>query len=60
MQISGKEAPYDIFICYKETAENGDRTIDSVIAQDVYDALTEKGYKIGSTVIRAAMVKVAN
>ncbi|MDY3905677.1 MAG: TIR domain-containing protein, partial [Lawsonibacter sp.] len=46
IEVSGKEAPYDIFICYKETAENGDRTIDSVIAQDVYDALTEKGYRV--------------
>ena len=46
IEISGKEEPYDIFICYKETAENGDRTIDSVIAQDVYDELTAKGYRV--------------
>ena len=46
IEVSGKEAPYDIFICYKETAEDGDRTIDSVIAQDVYDALTDKGYRV--------------
>ena len=46
IEVSSKEEPYDIFICYKETAENGDRTIDSVIAQDVYDALTEKGYRV--------------
>lgn len=46
LEVSGKEEPYDIFICYKETAENGDRTLDSVIAQDVYDALTEKGYRV--------------
>ena len=46
IEVSGKEAPYDIFICYKETAEDGDRTIDSVIAQDVYDALTNKGYRV--------------
>ena len=45
LEVSGKEEPYDIFICYKETDENGSRTIDSVIAQDVYDALTEKGYR---------------
>ena len=43
VEVSGKEPPYDIFICYKETDENGERTVDSVIAQDVYDALTEKG-----------------
>ena len=46
IEVSGKEEPYDIFICYKETAEDGDRTIDSVIAQDVYDALTDKGYRV--------------
>lgn len=45
LEVSSREEPYDIFICYKETDENGGRTIDSVIAQDVYDALTEKGYR---------------
>lgn len=46
IEVSGKEEPYDIFICYKEMDENGQRTVDSVIAQDVYDALTEKGYRV--------------
>lgn len=46
IEVSSKEDPYDIFICYKETDSMGERTIDSVIAQDVYDALTEKGYKV--------------
>ncbi len=46
IEVSGKEKPYDIFICYKETAEDGQRTIDSVLAQDVYDALTDKGYRV--------------
>ena len=46
LEISAKEPPYDIFICYKETDENGQRTLDSVLAQDVYDALNEKGYKV--------------
>lgn len=46
IEVSSKEEPYDIFICYKELDENGDRTIDSVIAQDVYGALIEKGYKV--------------
>ena len=46
VEVSGKEEPYDIFICYKETAENGERTIDSVMAQEVYDELTEKGYRV--------------
>ena len=44
--VSAKEDPYDIFICYKETDEKGERTLDSVLAQDVYDALTDKGYRV--------------
>lgn len=44
--VSANEQPYDIFICYKETDENGDRTLDSVLAQDIYDALTDKGYRV--------------
>lgn len=46
IEVSSKEEPYDIFICYKETDENGDRTLDSAIAQDVYDVLVEKGYRV--------------
>ena len=46
ISVSSNEQPYDIFICYKETAETGDRTLDSVLAQDVYDALTDKGYRV--------------
>ena len=46
VEVSSKEEPYDIFICYKETAEDGQRTLDSVLAQDIYDALTEKGYRV--------------
>ena len=44
--VSAKEEPYDIFICYKETDEKGQRTIDSVMAQDLYTALTDKGYRV--------------
>jgi hypothetical protein len=44
--VSSNEQPYDIFICYKETAKDGGRTLDSVLAQDVYDALTDKGYRV--------------
>ena len=46
LEISSKEEAYDIFICYKESDENGERTNDSVIAQDIYDKLIEKGYKV--------------
>lgn len=46
IEISSKEEPYDVFICYKETDENGERTIDSVLAQDIYMALKKEGYKV--------------
>ncbi|MEE0914595.1 MAG: toll/interleukin-1 receptor domain-containing protein [Ruminococcus sp.] len=46
LEVSSKEEPYDIFICYKETDENGERTIDSVLAQDIYDMLTEHDYRV--------------
>lgn len=39
LSISQKEAPFDVFICYKETDENGNRTIDSALAQEIYYAL---------------------
>lgn len=38
--------PYDVFICYKETDENGKRTQDSVIANDIYYQLTQEGFKV--------------
>ena len=46
IEVSGREEPYDIFISYKETDENGQRTLDSVIAQDIYDELNGKGYRV--------------
>lgn len=47
LSVSRNEKPYDVFICYKEkTDENGMRTHDSVLAQDIYDALTANGLKV--------------
>lgn len=46
LAVSANEKPYDVFICYKETDENGQRTRDSALAQDVYYGLTEQGYKV--------------
>ena len=46
LSVSRNEKPYDVFICYKETDENGMRTYDSVLAQDIYDALTANGLKV--------------
>lgn len=46
LEISNNEEDYDIFICYKEGDKNGDRTTDSVIAQDIYNKLTDLNYKV--------------
>lgn len=46
LEISSKEEPFDVFICYKETDSNGRRTQDSVIANDLYYELTEEGFKV--------------
>ncbi len=46
LALSQKEEPYDVFICYKETDENGKRTEDSAIANDIYYQLTQAGYKV--------------
>lgn len=43
--VSSNEQPYDIFICYKETDENGERTLDSVLAQDIYETLVSRDYR---------------
>lgn len=46
-QLAQKEEPFDIFISYKELEEGiGQRTEDSVIAQDIYSRLTQEGYKV--------------
>lgn len=46
LEISQKEEPFDVFICYKETDQNGRRTQDSVLANDLYHQLTQEGYKV--------------
>lgn len=46
LAISANEKPYDVFICYKETDADGQRTHDSQWAQDIYYGLTEQGYKV--------------
>ena len=46
LKIVHSEKPYDVFISYKETDPLGNRTEDSVFAQDIYDKLTEKGYRV--------------
>lgn len=46
LEVSSKEDPYDIFICYKETDENGERTKDSVKAEEIFDLLEDNDYKV--------------
>lgn len=46
LEISNKEEPFDVFICYKETDAQGRRTHDSVYAQDIYNSLTREGYRV--------------
>lgn len=46
LMISAREDPFDIFISYKETGADGQRTRSSVYAQDLYDLLTREGYQV--------------
>ncbi len=47
LNIALNEEPYDIFICYKENDDiTGDRTADSLIAQDIYSELLKDGYRV--------------
>ena len=46
LSISSRELPYDVFICYKDTDdETGDRTEDSVLAQEIYNELVRAGIR---------------
>ncbi len=46
LATSQNEEPFDVFICYKESDENGQRTKDSTLAQDIYYQLTEQGRRV--------------
>jgi len=46
LEISNKEEPFDVFICYKESDESGRRTQDSVLAQELYYQLVREGFKV--------------
>ncbi|MCM1507532.1 MAG: toll/interleukin-1 receptor domain-containing protein [Ruminococcus flavefaciens] len=41
-----KEKPFDIFICYKETDENGSRSADALLAERLYSELTAQNIKV--------------
>lgn len=46
LEIAMKEKPFDVFICYKETAESGMRTADALLAEKIYSVLTEQNIKV--------------
>ncbi len=46
LATSQNTEPYDVFISYKELDENGNRTRDSILAQEIYYRLTEKGWRV--------------
>ncbi|MBE6805146.1 MAG: toll/interleukin-1 receptor domain-containing protein [Ruminococcaceae bacterium] len=46
LAISGREEPFDVFICYKESDNNGRRTPDSVLATELYHELVREGFKV--------------
>ena len=47
LNIAANEDPYDVFICYKETdLETGDKTEDVKLAEELYNELTNMGYKV--------------
>ncbi len=46
LATSQNEKPFDVFICYKESDENGQRTIDSTLAQEISYQLTDQGLRV--------------
>ena len=46
LATSQNTEPYDVFISYKELDESGERTRDSILAQEIYYRLTEKGWRV--------------
>ena len=46
LDISAREEPFDVFLCYKEKDGQGERTPDSVLAQELYYELPEQGYRV--------------
>jgi len=46
LATSQNTEPYDVFICYKELDENGKRTRDSILAQEIYYRLKEREWRV--------------
>ena len=46
ISISQTKESYDVFISYKESDENNNRTKESLIGEEIYEKLTSKGLKV--------------
>lgn len=46
LEIAKKEEPYDVFISFKAENQDGTRSRDSVIGQEIYNQLTEHGLRV--------------
>lgn len=46
LEIAMNEKPFDVFICYKETDENGTRSADALLAEKLYTKLTQQNIKV--------------
>jgi len=46
LEIAVNEKPFDVFICYKETDENGTRSADALLAERLYSELTKQNIKV--------------
>lgn len=46
LEIAVNEKPFDVFICYKETDENGSRSADALLAERLYSELAKKNIKV--------------
>ena len=46
LDICAKEEPFDVFICYKNSDENGNNTKDRDIGFKLYNEMTREGLKV--------------
>ena len=46
ISVASHEQPFDVFICYKETKGDTEKTEDFSIASELYHKLTENGLKV--------------
>ena len=58
LAISNREEPFDVFICYKESDNNGRRTPDSVLATELYHELVREGFKVFISRISSSVCRI--